>query len=235
MSFSEELERSAPLSRGSPLNQACETRPGPFGTGLESQLDDLLACRHLASAIRNFSAIGCFAAIGCFSAAWRKAHFWIVCFALLGIFYVHFVGRKCWRMSISGDTSVTRANPRALSESWEWWCPHIRCFYHFRLFVDGIWIMANLVVLVPRSIQPISFYIFPWYIYIYLFPITSQICDNKYVFLRSHFIICSQQDMFRSWYVPLMTSHLRVISDVFTCISYQYIYIYIYIHIYTET
>ena len=60
MSFLDELERSAPVSMGSPLNHACETRLGPFSTGLERQLDEFPVSRTLGLALHSFSAIGCF-------------------------------------------------------------------------------------------------------------------------------------------------------------------------------
>ena len=69
VSFLEELVRSNRVSKGSPLNQSCETRLGPFGTGLERQLDEFPVCRTLGLAIHSFSAIGCFSAVSCFSAA----------------------------------------------------------------------------------------------------------------------------------------------------------------------
>ena len=67
----EELERSAPVSTGSPLNQACEARLGLFGTALKRQLDEFPVCRTLGLAIHSFSAISCFSAVSCFSAARR--------------------------------------------------------------------------------------------------------------------------------------------------------------------
>ena len=85
MSSLEELERSDRVSTGSPLNQACETRLGPFGTGLERQLDEFPVCRTLGLAINNFSAIGCFSAVSCFSAAQQQhggKHVFALCFVL---------------------------------------------------------------------------------------------------------------------------------------------------------
>ena len=183
MSFLEELERSDLVSTGSPLNQACETR-------LERQLDEFPVCRTLGLAIHSFSAIGCFSAVSFFSAARRQACLCIVFCTLLGTSTSFFLTRNADACPFKdGQFNV------CYSESSIWmlvriWCSNTRWFYHFLLVLSRISVMANLYRFVPRGIvQLISFYIFPWYKS--LLSITEQTWNNKYVFLRSCFIICA--------------------------------------------
>ena len=86
-------------------------------------------------------------------------------------------------------TSLTCAIPRALSECWLGIDVQILCgFINFYWFWIAYQLWRIYIVFVPRGIvQLISFYIFPWYKS--LLSITEQTWDNKYVFLRSYFII----------------------------------------------
>ena len=177
MSFLEEVERSAPVSTRSPLTQACGTRLGPFGTGLEKLLDEFPVCRILGLAIHSFSAIGCFSTVSCFSAARRTSS-------------SLFLTRNADTCPFQDDQFNV-----CYSESSIWmcvriWCSNTQWFYNFLQVLDRISAMANLYRFVSRGIvQLISFYTFPWYKS--LLPIIEQIWNNKYVFLRPYVIICA--------------------------------------------